>query len=78
MHDVVDMFEDTVLDLNRDGVEAADLEANTEDPDDPDDQTDLVWWLAQLAIHDRDRYLRLREVAWILVAENTDRSVLPN
>jgi hypothetical protein len=71
-NDEVDMFDDTALDLT--GGQALGLE----DEAPPDDPTDLVWWLAQLALHDRDRYRRIREIAWILVAENTERSVIPN
>lgn len=77
MHDEVDMFDDTVLDLSGGGLQASDVDDDEYEAD-QDSQTDLVWWLAQLAIHDRERYLRLREVAWLLVAENTDRSVIPN
>ena len=74
----IDEFGDTVLDLSSPfGSLSEDAEALDGDGD-PDDNTDLVWWLAQLAIDDRDRYLQLRQIAWCLVAENTERSVIPN
>jgi hypothetical protein len=68
---------DTVLDPDCQALQLSlsmdDGRANEQTDDDA-----LVRWLSQLAVEDREKYRRIRDLAWRLVAENVDRSFVPN
>jgi len=68
-------FDDTLLDLSGRSLDAI-IESSDEDA--AAESPSLIWWLAQLAMSDRALYERIRSVAWMLVAENLDRLVVPN